>query len=350
MPREQDGTGKPSKGAGKSNAEGGNSQDPGGQKGNGKNNKQQGGKGKGQQPVQPGQANSQNPKANGGIPTGDLEFLKKVQDRQYWVQTGKEGEFPALGRAPPTCPEKTAELKKLRANIDALEAMPEELQDEGTIQALKRKLNTLLGMQATAAGEERESARLHRIMGTLKNSHATDLELKGKALKQAEDKLEEAKKALTEATQAKEEAVQAFDRREARVANLIAFCDNGEEEEATEQTTEGTQPLPPQITAQTLSPLLNNSIERIMSKYQHGALEGSPELATIKAYSQFLVTELSNQEMADGIVKEANEQYWSHMKTNQSALEASTAMDENMGGGGISVIVPDMDWEGPEDW
>ena len=70
-------------------------------------------------------------------------------------------------------------------------------------------------------GEEREGARLHKMMGALKAHHATALEATALESKQAEAALVAAQARVTAAHGAQALLVSSFDKRQARQTTLL---------------------------------------------------------------------------------------------------------------------------------
>ncbi len=231
-------------------------------------------------------------KATGGLTKADLEFVAKLQRRQT---LDSEGGYPTLPSAP-TAPteDQLKQLKTWRSSLAALQDVEESLRDHELIAAYQKKVDHLLGKHTTQSGEERESARLHRIMGTLKTTHAAAMDAHNKEKEAATRDLDTAKARLVAAEQAVATAQADFKRRQGQVADLLSHAESQGAE--SEDSGEHVIPVAPQMTAANLSSTCSYLIQKIREEHNLVGTD-TPELNGVNNFCSLLVQEAQNAEV-----------------------------------------------------
>ncbi len=286
-------------------------------------------------------------KATGGLTKADLEFVAKLQRRQT---LDSEGGYPTLPSAP-TAPteDQLKQLKTWRSSLAALQDVEEALRDHELIAAYQKKVDHLLGKHTTQSGEERESARLHRIMGTLKTTHAAAMDAHNKEKEAATRDLDTAKARLAAAEQAVATAQADFKRRQGQVADLLSHAESQGAE--SEDSGEHVIPVAPQMTAANLSSTCSFLIQKIREEHNLVGTD-TPELNGVNNFCSLLVQEAQNAEVFAEL-----QAAWKPPHAAPPSQDAASAASAGSGDtadrhgpdGPAALPVP-MDAEFPEGW
>jgi hypothetical protein len=105
----------------------------------------------------------------------DLDFRAKTQRR---IKLDQSGAFPHLTPTTSNKPKQSdtdKEVNNLKATIASLTAITEEVRPKALLDAQQKRLDFLLGKGTSPAADERDSARLHKLLATAKNHHATNV-------------------------------------------------------------------------------------------------------------------------------------------------------------------------------
>jgi hypothetical protein len=254
-------------------------------------------KGQAQQTQAPKQKANQ--RVEGGITQADLDLVCKLERR---IQLDTEATWPALpqqqiGTAPST--EQLAQVSMLRANLQALKALPQDTQDPALIQQLQSKLDVAIGMPRTQSGGEREGAKLHKMLGALKTQHATELDTSAKEQMAAEAALEAAQQRLKAAKDAQEALTTTFERRQQRLTTLIQAVAEKEDTAIDDGQITPTQVLSGStvpISPGDLSPFLSTMLDNV--REEHGLMgTETPELQAVQRFCTVLIDHLNLQTM-----------------------------------------------------
>ncbi len=233
----------------------------------------------------------------------------------------------------------------------ALQDVEESLRDHELIATYQKKVDQLLGKHATQSGEERESARLHRIMGTLKTTHAAAMDAHTKEKEAATKDLETAKARFAAAEQAVATAQTDFKRRQSQVADLLSNAEpqGAEAEEVGEHVT----PVAPLMTAANLSSTCSYLIQKIREEHNLMGTD-TPELKGVNSFCSLLVQEAQNAQVIAELQGAWDAPHGSplpHVDAAAASAGLGDIADRHPPDGAAATPVP-MEAEGeiPDDW
>ena len=248
------------------------------------------GKGKAKERLTPEQVKEKDNlrKERCGLEPHQLELLRKLDRRRLMDSTG----FPGLDAnlSAPLEPEKAAEFNRHMAALKALKAVEEQHQDHDLINSIQLKLDAAAGKQQTAAGEVREVGQLHNMMGSLKRFHASESELKLKAVDAAKAALKKATEALAEAEKEQEEEKDAYARRTTIISGYLDIYDDDDNDHhnGSDDSNDKGCIIDPTI----LSPVLSHMISKVRATHNVG---DTLQMAAVSAFCSMLISELPGE-------------------------------------------------------
>ena len=203
---------------------------PPGGRGNGNTNNA--GNNKNQQQQQQGSRNTRNLQSSqvpvgGGLNKGELDSLLSIERQQKRQQElDDQGCWPAPAGKDGAVfsDEDTMAIAKLKANIACLKGLPEDLQDQGSIASLEKKLAHIVGKAPTPVGEQRNAAKVTHLLGKVRSRYALDKEACQKEAKAAQAALEAAQARVAKAAESEASCDIDFSRRQARIQAILDQC------------------------------------------------------------------------------------------------------------------------------
>ena len=165
-----------------------------------------------------------------------------------------------------------------------MKSAPTDTQDPQAIEAQQRKVDNLVGKTATQGGEEREGARLHRLMGTLKNTHAALHDMHAKEIKAAELQLKAATERLKAARLKAEQEQEDFERRRSRMQAIMPEpCNDAASTANTNASQQSNLVLSPEV----LVPIMHQAVIAIRHREGLGTAE-TVEMTAVNGFCQIL--------------------------------------------------------------